>query len=134
VTTRGGRDVDWTDLRARFAGGSGESISSLAAASGVPVQSIYGRSSKERWREDRAGAPMSRASRPGRPANPKPEGVPRAPRRVAGITVDSGKPSKQFKGVPDANHPTANGRRYCKECGQTSPADQEKCLHCFEKF
>ncbi len=107
---RGGRDGDQdanaAELKRRVL--AGESLPALAKEFGVNYQTLYGRAKK--WK---AGEDVK-------------------PRSDRGLTIEA-RPRKS-RGVPDADTPVSNGRRYCNNCGQTSPADKEKCLHCFEKF
>jgi len=110
---RGGRDGDAADqgdeLKRRVL--AGESLPALAKEFGVNYQTLYGRAKK--WKN----------------------GEPTKPLRERGLAVAPSEPrARKFRGVPDADTPVTNGRRYCKNCGQTSPEDKEKCLHCFEKF
>jgi hypothetical protein len=76
----------------------------------VSSEAVYQHVKKEGWRDDK-------------PANAAP--IKR---------LDLAARAPKHKGIPDGEHPVANGRRYCKHCGQTSPEDVVKCLHCFEKF
>jgi hypothetical protein len=107
---RGGRDVDWNDGRARYE--RGETPNAVAAALRVTSSAVYLHAKNEGWKKPRQGGTVTAA--PVKRLDPS-----RAPKH---------------KGVPDGDHPVANGRRYCKECGHTSPAEHEKCIHCFEKF